>query len=67
MAMKTSKIDGRKVKKVIRLFGVGHGFPIMNEPILLTTGAKLYKREDGYYISGYAYDDSDVNSILEKI
>lgn len=62
------RIDGRKVRKVLRLFGNDNRLPVYGNPVLLKTGAKLYKMEDGYYyILGYYWDDSDVTTILSQI
>ncbi len=67
--MKNVKVSYEKARKIMRLFALDKN-QSLNMPALLTTGAKLARRDSGrisYYLCGYAADNSDINSILETV
>ena len=62
--MKTVLINCSKAIKILKEENLK--IPDRGESILLKTGAKMYHRQNGRWcISGYAQDDSDVNSYMQ--
>jgi len=62
--MKTVRIRREDALRIARV----SGFELVEGENMLSTGAKLYKRQTGrvhkYYISGYHYAGNDVDMIL---